>query len=185
MTVAPRLRARVLAAIRPWRSAIEPPRLWMAGLAATAALVLVLAGVTLVQFQRIRTLVAHMAALSSRLAAQERALAVLARSTSRTAVLQGSVQANVRFVYDRATGQGALLVADLPDPGTGFVYQVWLVDGQESENAGVFRPIPGQPIVIPVNADFRRYQAIAISVEHGPNGSPTGETSLPILVGTI
>ncbi len=181
----PALRARVLAAVRPRRPAVVPSRFWIAGLAAAAALVLVLGGITLVQFQRIRTLVAHMAVLSSRLAAQERVLAVLTSPTSRTATLQGSVQANVRFVYDRATGQGALVVADLRDPGASFVYQVWLVAGQEPESAGIFRPIPGQPIVVPVNADFRRYQAVAISVEPGPQGSAAGPTSPPILAGTI
>ncbi len=179
------LRAQVLAAVRPQRPLALPPRLRMAGLAAAAALILVLGGVTLYQSQRLRVLTAHMGALSARLAAQERVLVVLASPTSRTATLTGSVQATVRFMYDRATNQGALVVTDLRDPGTSFVYQLWLVAGQEPQSAGVFRPIPGQPIVIPVNADFRRYQAVAISVEHGPQGSSAGPTTEPILVGTI
>lgn len=179
------LRERVLAGVRPRSLAIAPSRLWRAGLAAAAALILILGGVTLVQVQRIRTLTATMGTLSSRLAAQERALAVLGSPTSRTAALRGSVQANVRFVYDRAAGQGALVVSDLRDPGAGFVYQLWLVAGQEPQSAGVFRPIPGQPIVVPVNADFRRYQAVAISVERGPQGSAAGPTTVPILSGTI
>jgi hypothetical protein len=36
-----------------------------------------------------------------------------------------------------------------------------------------------------VNADVRRYQAVAISVERGPQGSAAGPTSIPILSGTI
>jgi hypothetical protein len=36
-----------------------------------------------------------------------------------------------------------------------------------------------------VNADFRRYQAIAISVERGPQGSAAGPTTVPILNGAI
>jgi anti-sigma-K factor RskA len=179
------LRERVLAGVRPRFPVIEPSRLWRVGLAAAAALILILGGVTLVQVQRIRTLTATMGTLSSRLAAQERVLAVLGSPTSRTAALHGSVQANVRFVYDRAAGQGALVVTDLRDPGAGFVYQVWLVAGQEPQSAGVFRPIPGQPIVVPVNADFRRYQAVAISVERGPQGSAAGPTTVPILNAAI
>jgi len=179
------LRERVLAVARPRRLAVVPSGLWRAGLGVAAALVLILGGITLVQFQRIRTMAAHMGALSARLAAQERVLVLLASPTSRTATLRGSTQANVRFVYDRATGQGALVVSDLRDPGASFVYQLWLVAGQEPESAGVFRPIPGQPIVIPVNADFRRYQAVAISVEQGPQGSTAGPTTVPILSGTI
>jgi anti-sigma-K factor RskA len=179
------LRERVLAVAQPRRLAVVPSGLWRAGLAVAAALVLILGGITLVQFQRIRTMAAHMGALSARLAAQERVLVLLASPTSRTATLRGSTQANVRFVYDRATGQGALVVSDLRDPGASVVYQLWLVAGQEPESAGVFRPIPGQPVVIPVNADFRRYQAVAISVEQGPQGSPAGPTTVPILSGTI
>lgn len=179
------LRDRVLAAVRPRPRAIATSRLWTVALAAAAALILILGGISLVQRQRIRTLTAHVGALASRLAAQERVLIVLASPTSRTATLHGSVQANVRFVYDRATGQGALVVTDLRDPGAHLVYQLWLVAGQEPESAGVFRPIPGQPIVLPVNADFRRYQAVAISVEAGPQGSSAGPTSVPILAGTL
>jgi anti-sigma factor RsiW len=179
------LRERILAAVRPHRPAAVPSRLWMVGLAAAAALILVLGGITLVQFQRLRALTVHMGALSARLAAQERLIAVLASPTSRTTTLQGSVQANVRLVYDPAAGQGTLVVTDLRDPGASFVYQLWLIAGQEPESAGVFRPIAGQPLVVPVNADFRRYQAVAISVEQGPQGSSAGPTSVPILAGTI
>ena len=179
------LRAQVLAAVRPRRAEVLRPRLWMAGLAAAAALILVLGGATLYQAQRLRALTAHIGALSARLVAQERILAVLSSPTSRTAMLSGSVQANVRFVYDPASGQGALVVTDLRDPGASFVYQVWLVAGQEPQSAGVFRPIPGQPVVIPVSADFRKVQAVAISIEQGPRGSSAGPTSPPILVATI
>lgn len=163
--------------------AVMPSPLWTVGLA--AALVLVLGGITLLQLQRLRALAAHVGALSARVAAQERLIGVVARPTFRTTMLQGSVQANVRLVYDPAAGQGALVVTDLRDPGARFVYQVWLFAGQEPKSAGVFRPIAGQPLVVPVNADFRRYQAVAISVEQGPTGSPAGPTSVPVLAGTI
>jgi len=179
------LRARVLAiTARPQHPAVSP-RAWMAGLAAAAIVIVILGGITLYQFQRLRTLGTHLEALAARQVAQERVLALLASPTVQTTALRGPIQANVRFVYDRTTGQGALVVTDLRDPGGRFVYQVWLVAGQEPHSAGVFRPIPGQPVVVPVTAEFRRYQAVAISVEEGPRGSSAGPTTAPILTATI
>lgn len=180
----PWLREQVLAAVRP-RHAAVPPRWWQLGLAAAAAVILLLGLGLLVEYQRARVLTAQIGLLSARLAAQERVLAVLSSPTGRTATLSGSVQANVHFMYDRATGQGALVVTDLRDPGARLVYQLWLITGQEPQSVGVFRPAAGQAIVIPVNADFRRYQAVAISVEQGPQGSAAGPTSAPILMANI
>jgi anti-sigma-K factor RskA len=178
------LRGQVLSAVRPRPTAV-PPWMWQAGLAAAAALILLLGGGLLSEHQRVRVLTSQVGVLTSRIADQERVLAVLSSPTGRTATLSGSAQANVHFMYDRASGQGALVVTDLRDPGARFVYQLWLIAGQEPQSVRVFRPVAGQVIVIPVNADFRRYQAVAISVEQGPAGSAAGPTSAPILVATI
>jgi anti-sigma-K factor RskA len=180
----PWLREQVLSAVRP-RRAVASPRWWKLGLAAAAAAILVLGAGLLAEYHRTRVLTAQVGVLSSRIAAQERVLVVMSSPTGRTATLSGSVRANVHFMYDRATGQGALVVTDLRDPGSRLVYQLWLVAGQEPQNMGVFRPAAGQAIVIPVNADFRRYQAVAISVEPGPQGSAAGPTTTPILLATI
>lgn len=190
------LRTKILLAVRPDESIVSIPRVsaprlpipdgvrfpsiprvprtWVMGV---AALAVVLAGVTLSLNQRL-------AALNDRLAAQERVLALLANTESRTTALAGSVPANVRFVYHHGTQQGALVVTDLQDPGAEQVYQLWLIAGQEPESAGVFRPVAGRPIIIPVKADFSRYQAVAISVERGPQGSQR-PTSAPILLGSL
>ncbi len=168
------LRARILDAIAFPRRA----RPWTLGIAAlAAALAVVLAGVSLSLNQRLT-------ALTERLAAQEQVLALLASPSAKTAALSGSVQANVRFVYDPARRQGALVVSDLRDPGAEFVYQLWLVAGQEPQSVGVFRPVPGRPIIVPVAADFSRYQVVAISVERGPQGA-SRPTSPPILAASL
>ncbi len=180
----PWLREQVLASVRP-RPAVVPTRWWQLRLAAAAAVILLLGVGLLAEYQRSRVLTAQVAALSARLAAQESVLAVLSSPTGRTTTLSGSVQANVHFMYDRATGQGALVVTNLRDPGARFVYQLWLITGQEPQSVRVFRPAAGQPVVIPVNADFRRYQAVAISVEQGPQGSAAGPTGAPILSANI
>lgn len=173
------LRETVLDAVRPRRAAGERPRRWLMGaaLAAAAAVIVILAGVSL-------SLNQQLAALRGRLDAQEQVLALLAAPTARSTILTGSVEANVRFVFDPATKQGALVVTDLRDPGDEFVYQLWLVAGTEPRSAGVFRPIPGRPIILPVAADFTRFQAVAISVERAPNGA-LQPTRAPILSGTI
>jgi anti-sigma-K factor RskA len=167
--------------IEPLRP-VTPPRApvrrgSMAALAAAAALIVVLGALAVSMNQRL-------AALNSRLAAQEQVLALLASPTARTASLSGAVQASVRFVYDFDRGQGALVVSDLADPGRDFVYQLWLVAGQEPESAGVFRPVPGQAIVVPVAAEFGRYQAVAISVERAPSGAAR-PTTTPILLARL
>ncbi|HET8679274.1 MAG TPA: anti-sigma factor [bacterium] len=154
------------------------PHTWIVGVAAlAAALAVVFAGLTLSLNQRL-------SALNDRLAAQERVLALLANPESKTAALAGTVSANVRFVYNPGTRQGALVVTELGDPGAEQVYQLWLIAGQEPESAGVFRPVAGRPIIVPVRADFSRYQAVAISIERGPLGAAR-PSSAPILLGSL
>jgi anti-sigma-K factor RskA len=152
-------------------------RAWALGLAAAAALAIVFAGSTFALNQRLT-------ALNQRLASQERVLAILANPGTKVASLAGPVQANVRFVYHTETRQGALVVSDLADPGQGMVYQLWLIAGQQPESVTVFRPSPGRPIILPVAADFARYQVVAITVERGPNGNPA-PTSNPILAASL
>ncbi len=172
------LRRQVMDAVRPARARAAPPRRWGLVLgAAAAALFFALAGLGIAFNQRL-------AALQDRLTVQEQALALLASPSAKTVVLAGSLRASVRLVYDAPRGQGALVVADLQDPGTDRVYQLWLIAGPQPESAGVFRPAPGRPVIIPLSADFPRYKAVAISVEPAPRGSPQ-PTTTPILIGTI
>ena len=172
----PRLREAVLAGIRSRPDVITLRRGWVVA-AAAAVLLLVLAGLGV-------SLSRQLTALSARLAAQERVLALLAAPSSRSVPLTGSVTAAVRFVYDPDRGRGALVVSDLRDPGRESVYQLWLIAGAQPESAGVFRPLPGQPIVLPVTADFSRYQAVAISVERAPSGA-LQPTTTPVLLGKL
>ena len=172
------LRRRIMSAIRPQAPVLSLPRRWAIGLAAAAAAVVVIATLSVASFSR------QVALLQQRIAAQERVLGILASPSAKTSVLAGSIEAGVRFVYDPARQQGALIVTDLRDPGRQSVYQLWLVAGAAPESAGVFRPATGRPVVIPVRADFTKYQAVAISVERAPFGA-VQPTTTPILVGKI
>ncbi len=172
------LRSRILDAVRPSPRALIVPRQWTLGFSVVAAaLLVVLGGVSL-------SLNHRLAILNERLAAQEQVLALLATPSTKTASLTGSVQASVRLLYNPGRKQGVLVVSDLSDPGKDFVYQLWLIAGQEPQSAGVFRPVPDQPLIVPVAADFTRYQAVAISIERGPRGVQR-PTTTPILVSTI
>ena len=174
----PGLRKAVLAGVRSRPDVIALTRGWAVGLAAAAAVLLVVLAGLGVSLSR------QLTALAARLATQEQVLALLAAPSSRSVALTGEVTAAVRFVYDPDRGRGALVVSDLRDPGREFVYQLWLIAGTQPESAGVFRPVPGQPVVLPVTADFTRYKAVAISVERAPAGAPQ-PTTTPILIGKI
>jgi len=174
----PGLREAVLAGIQIRQDVIQVRRGWTVGLAVAAALVLLtLAGLGV-------SLGRQLAAISTRLAAQEQVLALLAAPSARSVSLTGSVPAAVRFVYDPDRGRGALVVSDLQDPGREFVYQLWLIAGTQPESAGTFRPASGRPVVLPLVADFSRYQAVAISVERGPTGA-LQPTTTPVLLGKL
>ncbi|MGH2399168.1 MAG: anti-sigma factor family protein, partial [bacterium] len=97
------LRQEILDAVRPLprraRQWWKPS--WVPVAAAATALVLAVALVSVNQ---------QMRALQERLAVQERAVALLTAPSARTVELTGNVQASVRFVFDPARQEGALIV---------------------------------------------------------------------------
>lgn len=171
----PGLRDRILEAARLGpRRAPSPPRAWMLGLAAAAALIVLLGGIDVSLKQRLAELTRTQAQL----------VTLLASPSARTAILAGTSPATVRLVFDPTSRRGALVATGLGDPGRGLVYQLWLVVRQKPESAGVFRPAPGRLTIVPVAADFDRYDAVAITVERAPRGAPR-PTTTPILAGAL
>lgn len=171
------LRGRVLDAVRPRRRTGGLGPGWAAVLAAAAAIIVVLAGIAASLEQRLT-------ALTARVESETQALALVADPSSRVVTLSGSAAGSVRFVFDPTSGRGALIATGLRDPGPDLVYQLWLVAGSTPRSAGVFRPASGTPVIVAVGADFPRYQAVAVSVEHGPNGAAR-PSAAPILVGRL
>jgi len=168
------LRERIMGRLQP---RARPEARWQVAFALAAAVAVVLGGLAY-------TLYARLVGLEVRLARQEQVLALLASPTARVATLTGRVPGSVRLVYDPQGNLGALVVRDLQDPGAGFVYQLWLVTGQRADSGGVFRPVPGQSLVLPIQADFRRYEIVAITVERGPLGVARTQNQ-PVLVGRL
>lgn len=171
------LRGHVLDAVRPRGRTGRLGSGWTVALAAAAAVIIVLVGVTLALEQRLAT-------ITTRVGSETQALALLADPASRVVTLSGSAAGSVRFVFDPTSGRGALVATGLRDPGPDLVYQLWLVAGATPQSAGVFRPTSETPVVVAVGADFPRYQAVAVSVEHGPKGAPR-PSAAPVLVGKL
>ncbi len=172
------LEARILRAVRPSRPTwIAIPRSWAWGAGAAAAVILIaFAGVSLSLNQRVTV-------LREQVAAQDRILALLATPSARSVALTGSGEASVRLLYAPDRQEGILIAVNLGDPGPGFVYQLWLIAGQEPESAGVFYGTSDRrPVIVPVTADFTRYGVIAITRELGPLGA-NQPTAQPILAG--
>ncbi len=174
------LGARILGAVAPARlPRVSIPRAWVfGGAAAAVAILIAVAAVSLSLNHRV-------IALRDQVAAQERILVLLATPSVRSVALTGAGQASVRLLYAPERQEGILVAANLDDPGEGFVYQLWLIAGQEPEGAGVFRSAPDRrPLMVPVAADFTRYSVIAITIERGPLGARR-PTTPPILVGKL
>lgn len=163
----PALRQRLLEQIRAERRQAAPrdtrAGAWPVAFAVAASLVVVLGALAFTWRLRL-------VALEERLAQQEHVVALLTNPGVRVATLRGSASGQVRLIYDPSARRGALLVSDLRDPGAGFVYQLWLITDGQADSAGVFRPVPGRPLVLPLDADFARYQIVAVTVERGPSG---------------
>jgi hypothetical protein len=75
---------------------------------------------------------------------------------------------------------GALLVgSSFTDPGSGKVYEIWMLQGSAAVSGGCVRPHDGS-IVAFVDADLGDTDRMAVTVE--PDSCPSQPTSAPILV---
>ncbi len=170
----PALRARVLATAafegrQRWRLA------WARGLLAAAAVLLVFA---------LLLAVTRADRQADELAARQANIAAVLAAADWSTAMQGErvdMPAQVGRVYlDREGRTGLLVLAELPLPDEGRVYQVWLIrsDGGR-DSAGVFLPdLEGRALlVIHARDPWTTYQGMGITVEPGPEGSaqPTGE----------
>lgn len=89
------------------------------------------------------------------------------------------VQATILYLPDRRLA--VFNATQLPPLQPGQVYEMWLIQGNNPIPAGVFsRPDTQQAMAI----DLTRYQVFALTVEPGPNGSPT-PTSKPFAVAPL
>lgn len=166
------LRARILATARAERGNVVPlrPR-WAAPVAAAAAV----AACAALGFGIWAATLDH--ALGNRNAVlrdQARALAVAASPDARRIALTGGHGALVVT----PAGRAALLLADLPEPGAGKVFEAWVVSGGSAAPAGVFSAA-GRSTAVALERDVPAGASVAVTIEKA--GGAQQPTSAPIL----
>jgi hypothetical protein len=100
-----------------------------------------------------------------------------------------------RFVTFSGEGEGTLAMAytpgrsglvlwgsDLPDPGPGMVYEIWMIEGDEATSGGCVSPTDGS-IAEHVEADVGSADTMAVTRE--PSACPGAPTSAPVLTADL
>jgi anti-sigma factor RsiW len=167
----PELRERILATARAERGNVVPlrPR-WAVPVAAVAAVAACAAlGFGIWAATLKHTLGDREAALRS----QARALAVAASPDARRIPLTGGHGALVVA----GNGRAALLLAGLPEPGPGKVFEAWVVSGGSAQPAGVFSAAGRAAVAL--ERDVPAGATVAVTVERA--GGVQRPTSPPIL----
>jgi anti-sigma-K factor RskA len=194
----PALRSRILARIDAERGparapvALRPERrrgraLWWAGwagLAAAAALLLVVNTQLSRTREEIRALQGRVATLQGELADRERTLAFLSDPDVRYVSLAGlkpTPEANAWLLWNPTTRQGLLLARGLPAPPAGHAYELWALAGSEPVPAGVFGvDAAGRALLrLPALPAGQTFDAFAVTLEPaGGVPKPTGPMHL-------
>jgi hypothetical protein len=86
-------------------------------------------------------------------------------------------------VLQQNNGDVTLVVHGLP-PAENMTYQVWALRDGRPESLGVFDPHESGRTVVPLDGNLQGVDAVAITLEPGPSGSP-GPTSEPVLVAPL
>jgi anti-sigma-K factor RskA len=194
----PALRARVLERIGAERPATAAPvRLrperrpgralrWAgwAGLAAAAALLVVVNAELRSTREELRQLQARMATLQTELGRREEALRFLSDPGVRYVSLGGlkpTPEASAWLLWNPATRQGLLLARGLPAAPAGHAYELWALAGAQPVPAGVFGVDAGGRGLLrlpPLSADHT-YDAFAVTLEPAAGvPKPTGPMHL-------
>lgn len=172
--VTPEFEARVMGAIRgePRPVKARPARSrWVARVVMAASLAAV-AGLGLVSYSAVSDLRDERA----RVQRSERILAVLADPTLQRFPLSGpDAQGSVTLAVAN-DGRAVLTGSGLPRIDSGRVFELWLMQNGTPVPAGVFTADGGDAILL-LQHDPRRFDAAAITVEPGPDGTaaPTSD----------
>ena len=112
----------------------------------------------------------------------ERALALVVGGEAVIRVNSTLDGANGVLVQPR-DGSPTLLLQGLPQPNQQ-TYQVWALRGGQPASLGVFQPDESGRRVVTLPIDLANVDAVAVTLEPAPNGSPL-PTSSPILVAAV
>lgn len=175
------LRSRILAQARAERPNVVPlrPR-WTKPLVAVAA-VAVCAAIALAIWASSLSnkLDRRNEALAQSAAQQERVAQLLARPDSR---IISTAHGTIALVVT-GTGDAALVVRDLPDPGPDLTYEAWVADGGAPQPAGLFRG--GNVVAVPLDQPVRKGATVLVTKEQkGGTRAPTSPPFITVPYGT-
>jgi anti-sigma-K factor RskA len=148
------------------------------GWGAAAALLLLTIGLTAWNF----TLRRDLDRTEDKATTAERALALVVGGGAVVRVNSTLAGAGGVLVQPR-DGSPTLLLQGLPQPDQQ-TYQVWVLRGGQPTSLGVFQPDESGRRVVTLPVDLSTVDAVAITLEPAPNGSPL-PTSMPVLVAAV
>jgi anti-sigma-K factor RskA len=108
-----------------------------------------------------------------------------AQQESRMVALQGSgaatqqAKAEVMVLEDH---YGVLMAEDLPKAPENKTYQIWVIEGNQSEPSGLFNP-EGEAVAAVVKKPLEGADAVAVTVE--PEGGSPQPTTKPMMVAKL
>jgi anti-sigma-K factor RskA len=129
-----------------------------------------------------------LAGLREAVAAQAQVLHVLAGPHTLTAALapKEGIVGSGRVVVDAATGDGAIVLSGLADPGQGRAYELWAIRGDRPpEPSGVFALEPGRPLAARIAPVVRASEVTAFAVSIEPSSGSASPTGPIVLVGAV
>jgi anti-sigma-K factor RskA len=186
------LRERVLTSLTPIAAAAPEPMRHPAnvrrvstwarvGFAVAASLILMLAGATALIYRELSDTRSTLQAQQDQQIAERELLAHPARTVAMVAA--GAAQSYGTLYVGETEHQALMVIDDLPPTPAGQVYQIWLVRSDGRESAGVFTVDQGGSARMMITAPqpLTSYQALGITAEPGPDGSP--EPTSPRLIG--
>lgn len=168
VAVDPAMADRILGAAPPARDQLaerrgsQRSRGWAALVAIAAAFVLVVGGVVLTT---------------------DRTQPVVGTNWAQAVVrFEGTAGGTLAMAFVPGTAGAAFWGSDLPDPGEGMTYEIWMIDDGTPIPGGCVTPVDGR-IAVFVNADVGTTEQMAVTVE--PADCPATPTSDPVLTAPL
>jgi Anti-sigma-K factor rskA len=93
-----------------------------------------------------------------------------------------SEQGDLAMAYTQGSRGVVLWGSDLPDPGVGKVYEVWMISGTTPVSGGCLQPTGGR-IAAYVDADIGTADVMAVTTES--NACPSAPTVTPVLTASL
>jgi len=138
------------------------PRVWLAAAAAVAAVVAI-------------AVVAAGTVMPSTTSVQ-------ATTSQRLVVFTGETEGTLAMAFTPGEPGAVFWGGDLPDPGAGKVYEIWMIEGDEAVSGGCVSPTDGV-VAVRVEASIGTTDTMAVTAE--PSDCPSTPSSDPLLTADL